>query len=533
MAASALLHAPALAGHKRKRISGDLYHTMERCVREARALREGGREAEAIAALREGLEGVDGPAEPFSTADDCQAPQPPLALLASVAHHILGELHHELATQACPQRSLEGEDCDRAWRHLLGAISWWPGSHAALASLAGLYHNRGELEAALACYAAATSPPPLPAGGPAPWVDDWVLVPYCTGLPFNTFLQALLLTILGRHDEARAPLQRLGMRKRLSPHLWSCLNRPPAAERPLAEAPVKFYPNALPEDLWRRLAEFFAPGAPYWKETDYDHRGYFGFWYDVAQPPTNAVECLVQKLLPLTGRQAEVVGTEWWVNTRLAERDMGHQLHYDTEAESISATGQVPHPILSSVSYLAGTTVAGPTVVLDQVVDGPEATRGWIVRPKPGAFMTFPGDRLHGVLPVCPDPSAAGHPATQRVTLMIGFWGCHTPSNAPRYPLGPCGPLPPVTAECTWPSLLACRPEDFPAPADPTLADDWVEEVSPVWDDIPEDPTGAPPLSLPDTVDLLFFGRDHSDWAQHLCSSLWILLLRCRSIRDP
>jgi hypothetical protein len=74
----------------------------------------------------------------------------------------------------------------------------------------------------------------------------------------------------------------------------------------------------------------------YWKETAYDRRGYFGgqrgpsssqwtacqnssesggssatFWYDVAQPPGNAVECLIQALLPLTGRAAEVVGTEW------------------------------------------------------------------------------------------------------------------------------------------------------------------------------------------------------------------------------
>lgn len=57
-----------------------------------------------------------------------------------------------------------------------------------------LLHNPGPPRHTQPSQTLAPSPPPLPAGGPAPWVDDWVLVPYCTGLPFSTFLQALLLS---------------------------------------------------------------------------------------------------------------------------------------------------------------------------------------------------------------------------------------------------------------------------------------------------------------------------------------------------
>jgi len=296
----------------------------------------------------------------------------------------------------------------------------------------------------------------------------------------------------------------------------SALHPPPSPDpnapllAPTAQLPVRVFADAIPAALCWRLANAFAPGAAYWRETDYDHRGYFGFWYDVAKPPTNAVECLIRHLLPLTGCEDDVVGAEWWVNTRLAERDMGHQLHFDTDADSISTGGLVPHPMYSSVVYLTG--AGGPTIVLDQRVDGAEAQRGWLCRPRARSALLFAGDRLHGVLPLRADPADAGKPACQRLTLMVGFWGWHMPGNAPREPLGPCGPLPNVGPNCTWPQSLACSMEDFPSdgPAMPLL--DAVEEVSPVWEDL-----GGPGMdktpALSTNVDMLFFARDHSDWS--------------------
>ena len=83
--------------------------------------------------------------------------------------------------------------------------------------------------------------------------------------------------------------------------------------------------NAVPRDIAAHLRRAFAPGAPYWKQTDYDKRGYFSFWYDVSCPPTNAVESLIQRLMPLIS-QNDIVGAEWWVHTRLSGRNLGHQV---------------------------------------------------------------------------------------------------------------------------------------------------------------------------------------------------------------
>eukprot|EP00669_Euglena_mutabilis_P000253 TRINITY_DN10339_c0_g1_i1.p2 TRINITY_DN10339_c0_g1~~TRINITY_DN10339_c0_g1_i1.p2 ORF type:complete len:148 (+),score=7.58 TRINITY_DN10339_c0_g1_i1:67-510(+) len=111
-------------------------------------------------------------------------------------------------------------------------------------------------------------------------------------------------------------------------------------------------------------------------------------------------------------------------------------------------------------------------------------------------MMTFPGDLLHGVLPVRPDPESVGQPASQRLTLMIGWWGTDVASVAPREPLGPCGPLPAVSPDCTWPQALACCPLEVSAAEPRPLASyDGVEEVAPVWEEIPDGPPPGPPLS--------------------------------------
>ena len=43
---------------------------------------------------------------------------------------------------------------------------------------------------------------------------------------------------------------------------------------------------------------------------------------------------------------------------------------------------------------------------------------------------------------------------------MIGWWNVDVVANAPRRLLGPCGPLPHCTRQCSWPSTLACTPEE-------------------------------------------------------------------------
>ena len=59
---------------------------------------------------------------------------------------------------------------------------------------------------------------------------------------------------------------------------------------------------------------------------------------------------------------------------------------------------QVLHPAVSSVLYLSGAAVAGPTVVLDQRYgDMDPAPLAHVSHPADGHVLFFPGDRLHGV----------------------------------------------------------------------------------------------------------------------------------------
>jgi len=77
---------------------------------------------------------------------------------------------------------------------------------------------------------------------------------------------------------------------------------------------------------------------------------------------------------------------------------VGHELHFDVEESIMEEGGAIVHPLVSSVVYLSGSG-GDPTLVIDETMHGPRGTRAFLVHPACGTFMTFPGDRLHGVLP--------------------------------------------------------------------------------------------------------------------------------------
>ena len=56
-------------------------------------------------------------------------------------------------------------------------------------------------------------------------------------------------------------------------------------------------------------------------------------------------------------------------HSRLAGRNVGHELHFDLEERALEATGRVVHPMLSSVLYLSGG--GDPTIVLDEPIGRP------------------------------------------------------------------------------------------------------------------------------------------------------------------
>eukprot|EP00879_Flechtneria_rotunda_P033430 GHRR01037022.1.p1 GENE.GHRR01037022.1~~GHRR01037022.1.p1 ORF type:complete len:155 (+),score=53.11 GHRR01037022.1:306-770(+) len=107
----------------------------------------------------------------------------------------------------------------------------------------------------------------------------------------------------------------------------------------------------------------------------------------------------------------------------------GHQLHYDSDDEGQDG---IRHPVMTSVLYLSSGTfnqqqqqypknqqgaetddsnstaaadvqlaqqqvyVGGPTLVTDQVLGGPMATKGWLVYPAVNRFAMLGGKYLHG-----------------------------------------------------------------------------------------------------------------------------------------
>jgi hypothetical protein len=359
--------------------------------------------------------------------------------------------------------------------------------------------------------------------------------------------------------------------------------------------------GAVPSGLGRVLRAAFAPGAAFWDETDYAARGYYSFWLDAAAPPTNAVEALIlAHLRPLVepllleaqaaaaaakggeggkggateAAASSLVGCEWWVHSRDAGKaSVGHQLHYDTDEASLAETGEVFHPLLSSVVYLTGAGCA-PTLVLDQFPtmgtkeaagvsvaannaaeaanshanaggqkvakqenaeeeeeeegeekdedeesddddDGKFAARGWLAKPEDGAFMVFPGDRLHGVLPDAPTPTAAAAAASgnsgscgHRLTLMVGWWtrdpnaaaeraarvgsggkaqwakpeSAHRHRNKRTFRLGPCAPVPPPARSATWVKALALADPGGLGAESVAPQPIAVQELSPVWE---------------------------------------------------
>ena len=86
---------------------------------------------------------------------------------------------------------------------------------------------------------------------------------------------------------------------------------------------------------------------------------------------------------------------EWWLHQR--PHTTGHQLHYDTDEESLrDGRGQALCPIASTIMYLES-EVGGPTVIIDQRVgEGHLGARCSLVGPKVNRLAVFDGRLLHG-----------------------------------------------------------------------------------------------------------------------------------------
>ena len=328
---------------------------------------------------------------------------------------------------------------------------------------------------------------------------------------------------------------------------------------------VKYFADAIPHDLKLDLQTVFAPTSIFWEGTNYTDRGYYSFWYDLKKTPSNTIEILIRHLLPIVEQSVPgetFCGAEWWVHSRPEGRNLGHQLHLDTEENTLEIKHKIVHPRVSSVVYLSPNSNGGCTIVFDQSLEDacgkkvPEKSVGaYVCRPSEGGFLIFDGKKIHGVLPSNPlndvvknsdsDGPSGRHASAKRrrcqasflkkneqkhrLTLMVGFWTEDVQKNGKRTLLGPCGPTPSTsTRRNNWPSVLKSsyfvKHDGGKIDVDATRESISTKEVPvkrifPAWENISQHHHGNArenTIEIPEEVDQRFFLHDMEEFKVHL-----------------
>src|SRR5690349_22125107 len=193
---------------------------------------------------------------------------------------------------------------------------------------------------------------------------------------------------------------------------------------------INLVEDALPNPLFRRLGR--ALGAVGTERME-DMGSYSTtFWFPVGTKPRNVVEEAVTLLFTVVQPGPECIGMEWWLG-RL-KRGESLPFHTDRDRSLRKETGQIVHPLWSSILYL-NRFPASPTIVLDQVLspDGkswipPKAESGRTLDAVPNHYVVFRGDLRHGVV-AHSDKQVAGDLPTGReksrelrLTLLVNYW---------------------------------------------------------------------------------------------------------------
>ena len=357
--------------------------------------------------------------------------------------------------------------------------------------------------------------------------DEQVIDSYSNVEVSSSFMSAMLLSCLGKHDDALAHLRKFRFSHRIHPNVWNVALGQDSDDKKKSPIDTKamFEPRmyhskegVLPQEHYHRLCKLFAPNARYWDESDYNNRGYYSYYFDIKTKTRNVVEdAIINHLLPVAERTLQqehespspkIVGAEWWVHTRPHSANLGHPLHFDTDEWLLNSKHEVSHPIVSSVLYLTGGgTGAGSTIVFDQAPDAKEnATQVWLSEPKNNHFMNFPGNLLHGVLPCVGGSSSDSESDKNRLTLMVGFWTRDVRKGMKNRKLySPCGPLPPATEEHSW-VLEALQKKVKQAPGN-EVESTTLKGAFPAWEriDYSDCIQDSAPFDVPTNLDHQYF----------------------------
>ena len=193
---------------------------------------------------------------------------------------------------------------------------------------------------------------------------------------------------------------------------------------------INLFKDALPASLFRRLGRAVqAVGTE-----RMENMGSYNttFWFPIGATPTNIVEESISKLYDLVRPGPKCIGMEWW----LGRLKFGEALpfHTDRDRSLRHLTGQIVHPLWSSILYL-NRFPSSPTVVLDQVLspDGkswvpPVAEAGRSLDAVPNHYVAFRGDLRHGVVANGTTKKQFGRPRKNeeqpelRLTLLVNYW---------------------------------------------------------------------------------------------------------------
>lgn len=226
--------------------------------------------------------------------------------------------------------------------------------------------------------------------------------------------------------------------------------------------------DALPKDMLDHLKDVFSSSSPFWSEHHYDVHsnysrvaGYFSYLYPLRErKASNSIEQIIDRIYSITAQQfpeveKECLVAEWWVHTR--PHSSGHQLHFDSDETRLEGGGGKPqHPIASTILFVNGSDVGGPTLVTNQVLNGKIADKGWLAYPKEGRLVTFDANYLHGVIP---GKGVVHDPSKRRLTFMVGFWKSIAAKPRGNNVPGPGQPLPDLeTTSYTWPKQMSLVP---------------------------------------------------------------------------
>ncbi len=193
---------------------------------------------------------------------------------------------------------------------------------------------------------------------------------------------------------------------------------------------ISMFEDALPEPLFRRLAAAVRRVGTEGME----NMGSYSttFWLPRTAKPANIAEECVRKLAALVRPGPRCIGMEWW----LGRLPYGESLpfHTDRDRSLRKLTGQVAHPLWSSILYL-NRFPSSPTIVYDQVLgpDGkswvpPEPTLGSTLDAIPNHYAVFRGDLRHGVVAngarhEPPRGQKKTNGSTElRLTLLVNYW---------------------------------------------------------------------------------------------------------------